>query len=283
MSKRQFPVSNVVDRITGQAVPKKLRNSDDYDHIAGVIGDLKADIICIQEVDMDGNYMNDPQKIDELIINPVVDRINQNHDFGLLPLDQPGAQDIGFLYNKDKFEVVGGISTLNTFSNIGGRKPVISTFKLKERKGEEELQFTVICGHYKYPSDSTGSNLQKEQFEALINWMEQNSTTKVIVLGDFNSDHDSSNNWVRAHANILYNYAGWIHLDRTLEDRGDYTAWESARDNNFYDHVFISDEMQSYYNNQIEVYRFDELNRSQWGLDIYRISNHRPLKAYFDP
>ncbi|MDQ1266882.1 MAG: hypothetical protein QG635_2035, partial [Bacteroidota bacterium] len=155
----------------------KPRSSKDYDNIADIIRDLKADIIAVEEVE------------NSAALKIILNRID-GYDFFIS--NKGSKQNVGIIYRKDiSVESLGDYMPLEVSS--GETRP---GFIVKAQKGN--FDFILMAVHFKSTSsyDSTAELKEKSrelrslQAEATVHWADSiisiGNENNIIIAGDFN-------------------------------------------------------------------------------------------------
>ena len=190
-----------------------------------------------------------------------------------------GEQKVGLLYRSSVVSVERARLILTSNENdFAGRPPLEVTLETTIDGATDSL--VVIVVHTKALTDTASWQRRLNASNALKAYLDSTyPTTRVIVIGDFNDDIDTSTSKGKPspYANFVADTAGYFFPTKALTDAG-VSSTVGFRD--MIDHHLATNElMASYVAESAEVYRVDKFV-SSYGSTT---SDHYPVLSRYNP
>ncbi len=253
-----------------------LHNDTSKKITAQAIKEIKADIICLQEVE---NI-----SVLERFNSQFLAKLKYKHRI-LIDTHDPRFIDIAFL---SKFP----ITTVSTYRNLRNKKNTTWLFSrdcLKVEFNVEGKKVILYGNHFKsmiYSRESTKERRleQVEKVAEIIteDWKDQNYEGNFIVLGDFN-DYIDSNTALKP----LINHNGLVNTTKNMDKEKSWTHfWATGNEYRQLDYILISKSL-SEINDTLPVimrkglpYRAEKYDGSRFddvGENHPKASDHAPI------
>jgi endonuclease/exonuclease/phosphatase family metal-dependent hydrolase len=249
---------------------QSLRQSQDFEKLAGYFAQLDASVVAIQEVDSKEALQKIVGTDYQIILSERSDARNSKRQF------QNINQYTGFAV-ASHFKVTE-YPDLDLNPEPNGKLRFGTHIAVSSTVNPKPIHFLSVhlkagCqGKYK---NSRSCRLLKDQTQILSDWIKSRHENQdsFVILGDFNHDLSYKNDWLFAE---LTRYSPTIQLaskksKAICEVRSNRNPNATHRFNKLIDHIIVSPDLAMHAANQQPFSKNDVIN--------FKLSDHCPLKA----